>query len=476
MGLNRFVIHTSVHQPLLDKKPGLALGPFGQWFNRNETWAEQAKPLVSYLARSSYLLQQGRFDADIVYFYGEDSNLTALFLHKAPEIPAGYNFDYINADALVHVLTFENGQLATPSGMRYRVLALDPHTQHMSLPVLRKIRDLVRAGAIISGPKPTDTPSMSDDPNEFQSITDQLWGSGAGNSVGKGKVYGDKKLGDVLVALHVVPDFEFAKPESDTNLLFVHRKLADGDLYYIDNRNDRDEALDATFRVEGKSAELWHADTGKIEPASYRTADGRTTVPLRLEPWGTVFVVFRRPSKEASRVLPVVAEQSVATIEGPWEIKFQPDRGAPDKITLDKLSAWNESTLDGVKYFSGTANYTKTVQASANWFKPAAHVWIDLGSVKNLAEVSVNGKPVGIVWKTPYRVDATGALKPGDNQIEIKVTNGWANRIIGDRQPNTTKQYTFTSPRFYKANAPLLPSGLLGPVQIIQSRTAERSN
>src|SRR6202165_861261 len=144
MGLNRFVIHTSVHQPLLDKKPGLGLGPFGQWFTRNETWAEQAKVWTTYLARNSYLLQQGQFVADILYYYGEDSNLTALFLNKGPDIPEGYNFDYINADAPIHLLTMDNGQLATPSGMRYRVLALDPFSQHMSLPVLRKIRDLVQ--------------------------------------------------------------------------------------------------------------------------------------------------------------------------------------------------------------------------------------------------------------------------------------------------------------------------------------------
>src|SRR2546429_5177691 len=210
MGLNRFVIHTSVHQPLLDKKPGLALGPFGQWFTRNETWAEQAKPWVTYLARNSYLLQQGRFAADIVYFYGEDSNLTALFLKKGPEIPAGYNFDYINADALLHLLTIENGELTTPSGVRYRVLALDPFSQHMSLPVLRKIRDLVQAGAVVVGPKPTSTPSLSDDSGEFQRIADQLWNPvGPGSDLGKGKVYGGQNLSDVLSALHVAPDFEF---------------------------------------------------------------------------------------------------------------------------------------------------------------------------------------------------------------------------------------------------------------------------
>jgi hypothetical protein len=186
-------------------------------------------------------------------------------------------------------------------------------------------------------------------------------------------------------------------------------------------------------------------------------------------------VVFRQPAKAPLRSLPVLAEQSIATVEGPWEVKFQPDLGAPDKISLEKLIAWNESSDEGVKYFSGTASYAKSVQAPANWFKAGAHLWIDLGDVKNLAEVSVNGKPLGIVWKTPYRVDATSALKPGDNQLEIKVTNGWANRIIGDRQPNVTKTYTFTSPKFYKASSPLWPSGLLGPVQVIQSSTADKS-
>jgi len=471
MGLNRFVIHTSVHQPLLEKKPGLALGPFGQWFNRNETWAEQAKPWVSYLARSSYLLQQGRFAADIAYFYGEDSNLTALFLHKGPAIPEGYNFDYINADALVHLLKVENGELVTPSDMRYRVLALDPFSQHMSLPVLRKIRELVQAGAIVVGLKPIGTPSLSDDPKEFQSIADQLWGSGSGNSVGKGKVYGDQKLGDVLAAIQVAPDFGYTKPQADTNLLFVHRKLVDGDLYFVNNRNDRDEAVDAKFRVQGKSAEFWHSDTGKIEPASYKSTDGHTTVPLHLEPWGTIFVVFRHDARAVSRSLPTIVEQPITTLEGPWDVAFQSDRGAPPVIKLESLSSWEESKDEGVKYFSGTATYTKTVQASVDWFKSGAHLWIDLGTVRNMAEVSVNGKPQGIVWKTPYRVDATGALRPGANSLEIKVTNGWVNRIIGDRQPSVTKTYTFTSPKFYKADSSLQPSGLLGPVRIL--RTSE---
>jgi hypothetical protein len=471
-GLNRFVIHTSVHQPLLDRKPGLSLGPFGQWFTRNDTWAEEAKPWITYLARSSYLLQQGHFVADIVYFYGEDTNLTALFLRKNPEMPEGYNWDYINSDALINVLTFKDGTLATPTGMRYRVLALDPHTRQMSLPVLRKIRGLVQAGAIVCGAKPTGDPSLADDQNEFRQIADQLWGSGDGAKVGKGRVYGKQTLGETLAAINVTADFSYTHPQPDTNLMFVHRKLSNADLYFIDNRNDRFENVSATFRVAGKTAELWHADTGNIQPASYYASDGRTTVPLYLAPWETVFVVFRSPAISPSRTLPTVVETSLTNIDGPWQVSFPPDLGAPASATFEKLTDWKDSADEGIKYFSGTATYVKSVDVPASWLKPDAHIWLDLGGVKNLAEVSVNAKSLGIVWKQPYRVDVTSALKPGANSLEIKVTNGWANRIIGDRQPNVTKTYTFTSPKFYKASAPLWASGLLGPVQLVQTSTA----
>ncbi len=465
VGLNRFVIHTSVHQPLVNKAPGLALGPFGQWFTRNEVWAEQAQPWITYLARSSFLLQQGHFVADILYFYGEDSNLTAIFGSKSPDVPPGYNFDYVNADALIHKLSVKNGQLVTASGMSYRVLALDAYSQHMSLPVLRKVRDLVLAGATVVGARPVDDPSLADDAAEFHSISDQLWGQ---SKTGKGKVYGDQKLTDVLAGMKVPPDFAYSKPSTDTEVLFVHRKLEHSDLYYVDNRNDRVEQVDATFRVDGKAPELWHADTGMMEPASYRIANGSTTVPLHLDPYGTVFVVFRKPSSSPSLDLPARSESAVLTVEGPWEVSFEADRGAPEKITLDKLMSWSDSTDEGVKYFSGHGTYTKTVDAPADWFKPGVQLWLDLGDVKNLAEVTVNGKALGIVWKAPYRLDVTSAMKPGETKLEIRVANLWVNRLIGDAQPNAAKKYTFTTHNPYKANSPLLPSGLLGTVQVIR--------
>jgi hypothetical protein len=155
-------------------------------------------------------------------------------------------------------------------------------------------------------------------------------------------------------------------------------------------------------------------------------------------------------------------------VDGPWTVAFQPDRGAPASITLDKLTPWNESSDKGVKYYSGEGTYTKTLQAPADWFKKGANVWIDLGDVKNLAMVTVNGKEVGTVWHAPYRVDATGALKPGANEVSVKVINAWVNRLIGDKQPDVTTKYTFSTWNTYKPDSPLQASGLLGPVSIVQ--------
>jgi hypothetical protein len=468
MGLNRFVIHTSVHQPVSDKIPGLGLGPFGQWFTRHETWAEQAKPWITYLARNSFMLQQGKFVADIIYYYGEDNNITALFGEKLPDIPEGFNYDFVNSDALLNVLSVKNGFLVTPGGMSYRLLVLDPNSKHMPLPVLLKIRDLVEAGAIVTGPKPIDSPSLSDDQGEFQEVVNQLWKSENGeNSIGMGKIFTGKTVAEVLDAMQLIPDFQYSKPADNTNVLFVHRKLSGADIYWVNNRHNREENLEATFRVNGKAAEVWYPETGKIEQVSYAIEGNRTKVPLRLAPNDAVFVVFRKNSKVTSLVLPETVENSLTAVSGKWELSFQPDRGAPSEITLDTLASWSENPDPGVKYFSGTGTYTKTIQVPDNWFKEGEQLWLDLGTVKNLAEVLINGKSLGIVWKKPFRVDITDALKTGENTFEIKVTNLWVNRLIGDQQPDITNKYTYTTQAFYRADSPLLPSGLLGPVQIV---------
>ncbi len=472
-GLNRFVIHTSVHQPVNDKIPGLGLGPFGQWFTRHETWAEQSKPWLTYLARSSYMLQQGKFIADVAYFYGEDNNITALFGDKLPDVPPSYNYDFVNADIITNILLVnKTGQLITPSGMSYRLLALDPNARYMSLPVLRKISEMVKAGAIVVGDKPFGTPTLSDSQDEFKTIVNELWANEKGeNTVGKGKVFSGKTIAEVLANLKVTPDFEYTKPQNTTKLMFVHRKLDDTDIYWVNNRNTNAENLEATFGVEGKIAEIWNPETGEIKQASYTIANGRTTVPLNLKPSDAIFVVFRNEAKSSSLKLVQPVETQLASIDGPWNVSFQPNRGAPAKIVLNQLTSWSENTDSGVKYFSGTGSYTKTIQAPANWFKEGSQIWLDLGSVKNLAEVIVNGKSLGIVWKTPFRVNVTEALKQGENALVVKVTDLWVNRLIGDQQPETKTKITYTTMPFYQASSPLKESGLLGPVQLLSLST-----
>jgi hypothetical protein len=278
---------------------------------------------------------------------------------------------------------------------------------------------------------------------------------------------------EALTKLDVARDWEYTKPEPDTTLMFVHRRLDDGDVYFVDNRVDRGESVDATFRVEGKAPELWDPATGKTQPASYRIADGRTTVPLRLDPYGTTFVVFRAPADGAARRVAEPAETAVSGLEDKlnqaWHVSFQTGRGAPESAEFDRLTSWSENADAGIKYFSGTATYSKTIEVPAGALAPGTHVWLDLGDVRDVAEVAVNGKYLGILWKTPFRIDLTDVLVPGSNQLVIQVTNLWVNRMIGDQQPWAMKKYTFTDFAPYKADSPLLPSGLLGPVRLISA-------
>jgi hypothetical protein len=460
-GVNRFVIHTSVHQPVDDKVPGLGLSVFGQWFNRHDTWANQAKVWTDYLARSSYMLQQGKFVADIVYYYGEDNNITGLFGAKLPDIPQGYSFDFVNPHALINLLSVQEGKLVTLSGMKYRILVIDSNARKMSLPVLRKIAQLAKAGAVIDGVKPQMTASLEGDPQEFQRLVNDVWNSGRGN------VRNGKTIAEVLSSLNISPDFEYSKPQGNTQLLYVHRKVAGGDIYWVNNRNDQSETVEATFRVVGKEPQIWHPETGKTELVSYKIENGHTSVSLNLVPNDALFVVFLSPAQKSRVTLPAKAEQKVITVEGPWNVAFQPDRGAPPQVTFKKLISYTDDSDPGIKYFSGTATYTKSINIPAGTFIKGTQIRLDLGDVKNLAEVTVNGKPEGTLWKKPFSINVTGNLKPGKNTLEIKVTNLWVNRLIGDQQADVKQKITYTTMLFYNANSKLQPSGLLGPVKVV---------
>jgi hypothetical protein len=477
LGINRFVFHTSDQQPFVDDhhKPGMTLGPYGQNYTRNNTWAEQAIAWNTYLARCSFLLQQGKFVGDLAYFYGEGAPATVPFWKPVnPAPPSGYAYDWIDADVLLNRMSVEDGRLVLPSGMTYRAVVLPDYVDRVTLPVLEKLRDLVSAGAIVIAPRPTGSPSLSDQAREpeFRSIVTEVWGpvDGMGSTehhYGKGKIYWGKPVEEFLAGEKATPDFAYNHPGFDSELVWIHRRDGDQDIYFVGNQKERAEDVRTSFRVEGKEPELWHPDTGAIEPAEYQMENGRTQVPLHFDPYGSVFVVFRKIATAPSRTLAHTVRTEVGAIEGPWQISFPENWGAPPQIKMDPLVSWTEYPDYGVKYFSGTATYKKEIDAPVSWFKPGAKVLLDLGEVKEIAEVSVNGKPVGgILWKAPFKADVTSVLKPGKNHLEVKVTNLWPNRIIGDRQPNATKKYAWLDYKPFQADTPLSESGLLGPVKV----------
>ena len=458
-GLNRIVVHESAHQPVDDKKPGLGLMIFGQWFNRHETWAEQAKAWTDYIARSCYLLQQGRFVADVLYYYGEDNNITGLFGNYLPTIGNGYNYDFINPDALLNQLSACCGKLMTKSGMEYRVLYLDPNVKRMSLPVLRKLAELAHAGVIISGAVPHENASLDGDPNEFQRLVNDIWFAGRTN------VLQGQTIDETLKTASVAPDFQYGSTVPGLNLRYVHRTLENGEIYWVNNPNDQFVQASASFRVTGKKPQIWHAETGKMEEASYRIADGRTVVELNMTPQDAQFVIFIDEATQDAVTLPAKTYTDLLTVSTPWQVTFD-GLGAPEPQVFSELKSYTESDNFKLKYFSGTATYTNTVKLDKKQLARSGSLLLELGDVKNLAEVIVNGQNLGIVWKEPFYVDATEALKVGDNTIEIKVVNSWVNRLIGDEQPDAEK-VTYTSAKFYNAESPLKPSGLLGPVKVV---------
>ncbi len=477
-GVNRLVFHTSAHQPL-DTKPGNTM--VGTHLNRNITWAEQAAPFFTYLARESQMLQQGKFVADLAYLLNEGAPSTPPIWGPGtqPTPPEGYDYDFINADVLLHRMTVaDDGRLVLPDGMSYRALVL-PLTDRMRPELVQKIGELVRGGAIVVGPKPVGSPSLMNHPAadaEVRAEAAEIWGDLDGVSrtiryVGKGRVVWGWSPGAALAAANVTKDFEYVRG-LDAEVAWLHRHTADADIYYVANTTDEPREFDARFRVSGREAELWHPDTGAIEPADYTITGDRTVVPLRLAEREAVFVVFRRAAASAMRRALPVQVTTIAEVEGAWEVAFPKDLGAPATLHLEKLASLTTNADPGVKYFSGTATYTKTVVAPREWFSDGGALVLDLGRVSDIAEVIVNGRALGELWKPPYRVDVTAALRPGENRLEIEVTNEWTNRLAGDRDLPAEKRVlgdaAVPSGRGFGPPPVATESGLMGPVVLLR--------
>jgi hypothetical protein len=452
-GINRLVFHTSAHQPL-DTKPGNTM--VGTHIHRNITWAEQANPLITYMARNSFMLQRGTYVADIAYLLNEGAPSTMPFWGAGlqPAKPEGYEFDYINADVLLNLMSVnENGKLVLPSGMVYSILVL-PQTDQMTLPVLKKVKKLIEEGATVIGPKPFKAPGLSAFPESDHELTElahTIWGDLDGisrtkRSYGKGKIIWGLPLNNVLTSIGVSKDIVIN--HSPDEVSWIHRRDGETDIYFIVNRTDRQLDLNATFRISGKDVELWHPDDGSIEPAEYTILEAHTTqVPIQLDENQAVFVVFRNKALQPSRKLPKIQSSTLSEITGEWKLSFPPNFGAPETVRLPKLISWTDHTVNGVKYFSGTGTYTKTFDAEKAWLRGDNKILLDLGTVNDIAEVYINGTKMDLLWKAPYQVDITNVIKIGKNELLIKVTNEWTNRLVGDREhPEEKVLDAYTNP------------------------------
>ncbi|MBW4889394.1 hypothetical protein KXQ82_06695 [Mucilaginibacter sp. HMF5004] len=473
-GVNRLVFHTSAHQPL-DTKPGNTM--VGTHINRNITWAELGRPFMTYLARNSYMMQRGLYSADIVYLLNEGAPSTMPFWGAGvqPATPEGYSFDYINADALLtRMNTDAGGKLVLPDGMNYAILVLPP-TRQMTLPVLRKINALVLAGATVVGPKPTKAPGLTSYPEsdtELSDIANDMWGDLDGQSLttrtyGKGKIIWGQPLQKVLKNNGIMPDVITNRPLEEVS--WIHRHEADKEIYLLVNRTDTLQNLDVKFRVIGKEPEFYYADSGNAEPAPYNISATNTSVPISLGAREAIYVLFEKNTTIVSRAKPNGTEHKLASITGPWQLQFPAGWGAPEKpFQLPQLTSWTMSADSAVKYFSGTATYTKTIAIKPEWLKNN-NLYLDLGRVGDIAVVTVNGSKPDTLWKPPYRLKLN-TIKAGNNTVIVKVTNEWSNRIAGDKLLPENKKYLSPGPPAFGSaglKTVLNPSGLLGPVSIM---------
>lgn len=477
-GVNQIVFHTCAHQPL-DTAPGNTM--VGTHFNRNITWAELAGPFITYLARVSFMLQQGLHVADIAYLLPEGAPSSQPFWGPGlqPPPPPGYDYDCINADVLLSRANVSaDGNLVLTYGISYRVLAL-PQSRLMTPRLLRKLRELVAGGLVIVGPKPVASPSLEGYPDcdaEVRGLAAELWGDLDGVSrnwhyFGKGVMVWNWAMGDVLARMGVAKDFEYAAPLG-VELAWTHRRTTNADIYFVANRSDKPAQVTASFRVSGKAPELWRPDTGQTEPIGYSTSGHRTIVELELERGEAVFVVFRNATTNLTFNLPSRSWTVLATLDGAWTVTFPTNLGGPGQVEFATLESWTTHTNDGIKYFSGTATYEKSFMVPADWFQTGQRIRLDLGEVRDIAEVFVNDRPAGLLWKPPYVTDVTDVMKPGPNRIKVKVTNQWTNRLLGDRivQPErrVLRAPTGVGPGPAPRGQQEPPaSGLLGPVRLI---------
>jgi len=465
-GINNTLLHVYISQPQDTLLPGNTAW-FGVEFNRLNTWFFDMDVFLKYMKRCNMMLQQGQYVADVAYFIGEDA--PKMIGVTDPPLPKGYSYDYINGDVINQRLTVKDGKLVLPNGIAYSILVL-PKLETMRPELLAKIKELVQQGAVVLGPKPGRSPSLANYPQADQQVkqmASELWGKIDSTAIkinhyGKGMVINGMSLQEALIMINVLPDFKV----NNDQVLFIHRRMQDGSIYFISNQNNKLVNLATTFRITGKHPELWNAIDGSTRDLPSFTETGSTTsVPLQLAPFESAFIIFKQDAKygDTTKSNYPALEQTIQ-INQPWTVNFDNKmRGPANPVVFDTLTDWTLSTNDSIKYYSGTAYYHNTFKIGK--IRKNTNYIIDLGLVSAIAKVFVNGVEMGGAWTAPYKVDITKALKCGDNKLEIKVSSTWMNRLVGDSRLPVSQRKTSV----HYGPGPttgLEPSGLLGPVKI----------
>ena len=516
MGINKFVYHTFAHHPLDDKyRPGMTMGPYGVHWDRGQTWWPMADAYHKYVTRCQYVLRQGRTVADILYLTPEGAPHVFRPPHSALDgddvLPdkRGFNFDGCSPLALIDRADVKDNRIVFPGGASYRILVL-PFMQTMTPELLQKIEYLLKKGAVVVGTPPIKSPSLANYPKcdtDLEELAKQIWGTTEVPVQEEEISYGDGKLfwGGSFTktdADELFPDYKStasllkalgAKEDfiSSGGVRYTHRTTESRDIYFVSNRTDSILNADCTFRTASNVPELWDPVTGETRIlTNYSIKDGQTIIPLSFDKAQSFFVVFSKQGKTINHTValqpnfPETQEQK--ELEGSWQVSFDPQWGGPEKVIFENLTDWSMNKNEGIRYYSGRAIYSKTFDIPEHILQlDNAAIFLDLGVVKNMAGVKLNGIDLGVVWTSPWRVKINGALQPKNNQLEIEVANLWGNRLIGDAQlpddgvkdgqwpdwlledkPRTSGRFTFTPRHFYDQNSTLQASGLMGPVTI----------
>lgn len=480
-GMNRICIHSFASSPEEMGIPG-AQSFAGSYFDSRNTWWDWSSPVFDYFRRVQYVVRQGKFCADVLYYYGDHvPNVYPLKSADMAGAMPGYDYDVTDETVLL-TLSVKKGLIYTPSGMEYRVLVLPDH-RTLSMQALLKIEELVQAGATVIGARPLHLVSLvggQEAQAMFESISKEIWGESESlegeHIYGKGKVVWGVSARAYLLAAGVAPDFSIVEDPAQEEFDYIHYKVGDADVYFISNQKDTPVEATCSFRLNGKRPEIWDALTGGIKYAdTYYDDASRLCVPLHFDPCGSLFVVFDRRCSWKTKPYGGVRDiKTRRTITSPWELSFSEEYdGVLEVIQIDTLKDICTFADPRIKYYSGPISYHTVFEYQIS----AKEQYLTLGDVLDvgITDVVLNGIELGTTWTKPFRYDVTGIVRNGENVLDVCVVNSWYNRVAGEEMNEDLQKITNTNINLSHDfrgrpldTTPLSASGLMGPVEIIE--------